>query len=165
MNDLNRILTEVGISKVRLSKYLGVSRQMLYNYLALKSLDEWPKEKKVKVLDLLGVSGENDIKNINVDGSYITLVEERINEGVKMSSGRGEVYSDLKGFSRKEQELLSDIIKLLKEKLAEDNTKNTYNAYTYLYHFIQSMGTTDELKYILGYMSKSLGFTDPMEFA
>ena len=26
------------------------------------------------------------------------------------------------------------------------------------------MGTTDELKYILCYMSKSLGFTDPMEF-
>ncbi len=165
MKDLNRVLTEVGISKVRLSKYLGVSRQMLYNYLALNSLDEWPKEKKVKVLDLLGVNGENDIKNITVDGSYITLVEERINEGVKMSAGRGEVYSDLKGFSRKEQELLSDIIKLLKEKLAEDNTKNTYNSYTYLYHFIQSMGTTDELKYILGYMSKSLGFTDPMEFA
>ena len=26
------------------------------------------------------------------------------------------------------------------------------------------METTDELKYILAYMSKSLGFTDPMEF-
>ena len=44
MKDLNKLLTELGISKVRLAKYLGVSRQMLYNYLALKSLEEWPKE-------------------------------------------------------------------------------------------------------------------------
>ena len=32
MKDLNRVLSEVGISKVKLAKYLGVSRQMLYNY-------------------------------------------------------------------------------------------------------------------------------------
>ena len=164
MKDLNRILNEVGISKVRLSKYLGVSRQMLYNYLALNSLDEWPKEKKLKVLDLLEINKEEDIKNIVVDSNYITLVEDKLNESVRVASGRGEVYSDLKGFSRKEQELLSDIINLLKEKLAEDKSKTTYNAYTYLYQFIQSMATTDELKYILAYMSKSLGFTDPMEF-
>ena len=113
MKELNRILTEVGISKVRLSKYLGVSRQMLYNYLALNSLDKWPKEKKVKILTLLGVTNENDIRNINVDGSYITSIEERINEGVKSSSSRGDIYSGLKGFNKKEQELLSDIINLL----------------------------------------------------
>ena len=35
MKELNVILTELGISKVRLAKYLGVSRQMLYNYLAI----------------------------------------------------------------------------------------------------------------------------------
>ena len=35
MKELNILLTELGISKVRLAKYLGVSRQMLYNYLAL----------------------------------------------------------------------------------------------------------------------------------
>ena len=35
MKQLNQLLTELGISKVRLAKYLGVSRQMLYNYLAL----------------------------------------------------------------------------------------------------------------------------------
>ena len=139
MEELNRLLNELGISKVRLSKYLGVSRQMLYNYLALETLDAWPKEKKVKVLDLLGASEEAEFKSIVVDSSYITSVEDRLNEGVKTTAGRGEVYTDLKGFSRKEQELLSNIINLLKEKLSEDKTKNTYNAYNYLYHFIQSM--------------------------
>ena len=43
MNDkLNNVLGELGISKVRLAKYLGVSRQMLYNYLSLETLKEWP---------------------------------------------------------------------------------------------------------------------------
>ena len=74
------------------------------------------------------------------------------------------MIADLKGFNKKEQELLSDIINLLKEKLATDKTKDTYNTYLYLHHFLQSMETTEELKYILAYMSKSLGFTDPMEF-
>lgn len=36
MKKLNDILNELGISKVRLAKYLGVSRQMLYNYLAME---------------------------------------------------------------------------------------------------------------------------------
>ena len=33
MNKLNDILHELGISKVKLAKFLGVSRQMIYNYL------------------------------------------------------------------------------------------------------------------------------------
>ena len=43
MKELNNLLSELGISKVRLAKYLGVSRQMLYNYLAMDSLSQWPK--------------------------------------------------------------------------------------------------------------------------
>ena len=34
MKNLKNLFTELGISKVRLAKYLGVSRQMLYNYFA-----------------------------------------------------------------------------------------------------------------------------------
>ena len=33
MDKLNDLLQELGISKVKLAKYLGVSRQMVYNYL------------------------------------------------------------------------------------------------------------------------------------
>ena len=35
MNRLNEILSEIGVSKVKLAKYLGVSRQMVYNYLEM----------------------------------------------------------------------------------------------------------------------------------
>ena len=48
MKAVNDLLKELGISKVKLSRYLGVSRQMVYNYLEMKSLNDWPKDKKVK---------------------------------------------------------------------------------------------------------------------
>ena len=163
MKELNVVLTELGISKVRLAKYLGVSRQMLYNYLAIDDISNWPKEKAAKIFSLLNIESVEDLNDIKITGEYIIEVEGRLNEGVKDSSSK-EIIADLKGFNKKEQELLSDIINLLKEKLSSDKSKDTYNTYVYLYQFIKSMETTDELKYILAYMSKSLGYTDPMEF-
>ena len=164
MKKLNDILNELGISKVRLAKYLGVSRQMLYNYLAMDSLKKWPKEKSTKLFGLLNIKSEEEMDRLIIDSNYIMEVENRLNDGVKDSSNR-EILADLKNFNKKEQELLSDIINLLKERLAEDKTKETFNAFTYLYHYLQSMETSKELEYILAYMSKSMGFTDPMEFA
>lgn len=164
MKELNVALTELGISKVRLAKYLGVSRQMLYNYLAIDDLNNWPKEKAAKILSLLNIESINELKNLKITGEYIIEVEGRLNDGVKDSSSK-EVLADLKGFNKKEQELLSDIINLLKERLSNDKSKEMYNAYVYLYNFLKSMDNNDELKYILAYMSKALGFTDPMEFS
>ena len=138
MSKVSNILSEIGVSKVRLAKYLGVSRQMLYNYLALDSLNSWPKEKTVKLLSLLNLKEIDDINSLEVTGEYIIEVEYRLNEGVKDTSNK-EILTDLKGFSKKEQEILADIISLLKEKLADDKTKNTYTTYCYLYHFLQSM--------------------------
>ena len=163
MNTLNQLLLDLGISKVRLAKYLGVSRQMLYNYLALPTLEEWPKEKAMKLLSLLNIEKESMIEDIKVNGDYVIEVENRLNEGVKDTSNK-EVITDLRGINKKDQELLSDIINLLKEKLQEDKGKKAYHTYLYLYHFLQSMETTDELRYILAYMSKSMGFTSPSEF-
>ena len=163
MKELNTVLTELGISKVRLAKYLGVSRQMLYNYLAIDDIANWPKEKAAKLLSLLNVEDIKELSKIKITGEYIIEVENRLNEGVKDSSSK-EIISDLKGFNKKEQELLSDIINLLKEKLSTDKSKDTYNTYVYLYNFLQSMETNEELKYILAFMSKSLGFADPLEF-
>ena len=133
MKDLNVILTELGISKVRLAKYLGVSRQMLYNYLAIDDINNWPKEKAAKILSLLGIESIQDLKNVKITGDYVIEVENRLNDGVKDLSSR-EIIADLKGFNKKEQELLSDIINLLKDSLSNDKTKNTYNTYLYLYH-------------------------------
>ena len=163
MNKLNTLLNDLGISKVRLAKYLGVSRQMVYNYLALENLNDWPKEKSTRLFSLLNIDSEKEIDKLKIDGNYIVEVEGRLNEGVKDTSEH-QVLNDLKGFNRKEQEILTDIINILKERLSEDTTKSTYNAFVYLYHFLQSMENTEELKYILAYMSKAMGFTEPNEF-
>ena len=163
MKELNNVLSELGISKVRLAKYLGVSRQMLYNYLALGDINKWPKEKAAKLFSLLNVDSIDNLVGKEITGEYIIEVENRLNEGVK-DSGDREYVSDLKGFNKKEQELISDIINLMKEKLSNDKTKVSYNTYVYLYNFLNSMETNEELRYVLAYFSKSLGFTDPLEF-
>ena len=49
MKKLNEILSEIGISKVKLAKYLNVSRQMVYNYLEMDDVNLWPLEKKMKL--------------------------------------------------------------------------------------------------------------------
>ena len=164
MDRVNEILSELGLSKVKLAKYLGVSRQMLYNYLGMNSINEWPKEKSTKFLGLLGVKDEKEIASIELDSDYILAVEAKLAEGVKSDQDKDEITT-LKGFNKKEQELLSDIFYLLKQKLTEDKSKETFYAYSYLYHYLQSMETNKELKYILAYMSKSMGFTDPNEYA
>ena len=163
MNKLNELLNDLGISKVRLAKYLGVSRQMLYNYLALENFNEWPKEKLTKLYSLLNVENEKQLQNLKIDGNYIIEVEGRLNEGVKDTKEQ-ELLNDLKGFNKKEQAILTDIINLLKERLADDNTDTTYNTFLYLYHLLQSIENTKEIKYIFAYMSKSMGFTEPNEF-
>ena len=71
MNRLNDILHELGISKVKLAKFLGVSRQMIYNYLEMDDINKWPKDKKVLLLNLLGIKAVEEIDNIKVDTDYI----------------------------------------------------------------------------------------------
>ena len=123
MKRLNEILQELGISKVRLAKYLGVSRQMVYNYLELKSLNEWPKEKKIALLKLLDIEdGEEDtLKDIDVTTEYLVEVEERLNKALKSTSNNE--YLDLKGLKKEEQQLVSDITYLIKDKLLEEENR------------------------------------------
>lgn len=166
MKRLNELLQELGISKVRLAKYLGVSRQMVYNYLELDDLNKWPKEKKLLLFKLLDIDdgGETTISNIKVTTDYLMNVENRLNQGVKNTSDL-DSYFDLKGLNKEDQTLIADITYLLKEKLL-DETKHDENHYAilYLYHMLQSIDNVPEIKYIFGYMSKTTGFTNPEEY-
>ena len=167
MNSLNELLQELGISKVRLAKYLNVSRQMVYNYLELEDINKWPKEKKILLLKLLDIEDgeESTIKEIKITTDYLMAVENRLNQGVKSSSDL-DSYFDMKGLNKEEQTLLADITYLLKEKLLDENKKDeNRTAINYLYHMMQSMDNVPEIKYILGYMSKTTGFISPDEYA
>ncbi len=165
MDKLNDLLQELGVSKVRLSKYLGVSRQMVYNYLVLDSLDKWPKEKKILLLQLLDLKeGTNEeLAAIKVDTEYLMNVEKRLNIGVKNGSEMENIL-DLKGLDKESRLLLNDIVFLLKEKL-EENKNNDFSAIKYLYNLLQSMDNVPEIKYILAYMAKTNGFINSEEFA
>ena len=164
MQELNNLFQSLGISKVRLAKYLGVSRQMVYNYLELDDINKWPKEKKLLLYKLLDISDADEIKDIDVSTDFIMNVESRLNQGVKSTSDV-ESYLDLKGLDKEAQKLLPDIMDLLKDRLKdEEKGKESLYAFTYLYHMLQSMDNVPEIKYVFGYFSKTMGFTNPEEY-
>lgn len=157
-------MQELGISKVRLAKYLGVSRQMVYNYLELDDINKWPKEKKILLLKLLDIEDGDEINNITVTTDYLMNVENRLNQSVK-SANQAESYLDLKDLSKDAQILMTNLVNLLREKLSDDKKKEeNYAAFSYLYHMLQSLDNVPEIKYIFGYMSKTTGFTKVNEF-
>ena len=166
MKELNRILQELGISKVKLAKYLGVSRQMVYNYLELDSLNKWPKEKRILIFKLLDVKDGSDktLEKIKVTPEYIIDVENKLNSNIKETNGY-DVGVELKNLTPKEAELYKTIIYLIKDKF-QDEYKHAENiaALTYICHILQSLDNVKEVKYFLAYISKSCGFTDPNEF-
>lgn len=166
MNRLNELLQELGISKVRLAKYLGVSRQMVYNYLELDDINKWPKEKKILLYRLLDINDENNqtIDSIKVTTDYLMSVENRLNTSVKGTTNISN-YFNLKNLNKDSQILITNILNLLRERLGDEKKKQeNYYAFLYLYHMLQSMDNVPEIKYIFGYMSKATGFTNPEEF-
>lgn len=165
MERLNTILHELGITKVKLAKFLGVSRQMIYNYLDLDDINKWPKDKRVMMFNLLGIKSASQLDDIKVDTDYILDVESRIDtlspvNKQNQSYLQNNIY---KGLSEEKSQLLSNIISIVKERL-EDNNLDGYYMIKYLYSFLQSLDNVDELKFILGYFSKMSGSTKPMEF-
>ena len=166
MKVLNELLQELGISKVRLAKYLGVSRQMVYNYLELDDINKWPKEKKILLLKLLNIEDgdESSFSSIKITTDYLMSVENRLNQSVKVASNN-DSYLDLKTISKENQTLLTNIANLIKEKLSDEKkSEEYYTIFTYLYHMLQSIDNVPEIKYIFGYMSKTTGFTKVNEY-
>lgn len=166
MNKLNEILQELGISKVKLAKYLGVSRQMIYNYLELNSLNDWPKEKKMLLLKLLNIDdgSEKSLEKIKITPDYIMQVESRLSQNLK-DAFEFDNISELKKLPKDEQQLFSDFTYLVKDKMTEDyHHKENIAVITYLYHILQSLDNVEEVKYFLAYISKITGFSDPNEF-
>jgi predicted transcriptional regulator len=165
INMLNEILKELGISKVRLAKYLGVSRQMVYNYLEIDNIDEWPKDKKMRLYMLLDIKNAEEIKSIKPNTEYILKVEKTLNNNDFSSLKSDSTTYDFRNLNKKQQQVLTDVIELMKELLSEDETGNTTTIFKYLYHYLQLISDVEELKYVLAYFAKANGFITPKEFA
>lgn len=166
MKKLDEILQELGIPKVKLAKYLGVSRQMIYNYLDLKSINDWPKDKKALLLKLLGLEDGSpaELNKIKITPDYITEVESKLNMSIK-NTFEFDNMAELRNLPKEEQQLFSDITYIIKDKITEDyNHEENIAAITYIYHILQSLDNVKEVKYFIAYISKLTGFSDPNEF-
>lgn len=157
VDKINLILKKTNISKVNLAKYLGVSRQMVYNYLDSDDLNKMPAEKCQLLFKLLEVKSCEEIVEKELTDEYLQSVSNKVFSYKKTPTKKDEII-ELSGLKKEEQEILSEIVFLLKEILNEDKTKESYITLKYLYHFIQSLSTTKEIKYILGYMAKNNGY-------
>ena len=163
MKKLNDILSEIGISKVKLAKYLGVSRQMVYNYLEMEDVNLWPLEKKMKLFNLLQVKSAEEINNIKITNDFIKHANSLINDNNSIIVEKGNISFD--GLNSNDQAILNDIVFLLKEYLQDDDSSTTSTICKYLYYFLQAIENTPEIKYMLGYVAKTTGFINPNEFA
>ena len=161
---INVILKEANISKVNLAKYLNVSRQMVYNYLDGDHLSKLSNDKCQLLFKLLNVKTEEELKNLELTSEYIQEVGNKIFNSKRNPVKKSEII-ELTGLRKEEQDLISDIVFQLKEFLNEDKTKSSQVLLTYIYQFLQAVGNNKEMKYILGYVSKSLGYTNPNVYA
>ena len=75
---INLILKKTNISKVNLAKYLGVSRQMVYNYLDSDDLNKMPAEKCQLLFNLLEVRSCEDIVNKELTDEYLQSVSNKV---------------------------------------------------------------------------------------
>lgn len=162
---INLILKKANISKVNLAKYLGVSRQMVYNYLDGDDLSKLPNDKCQLLFELLDVESTSEILDIDVNSEYLQKVGSKIFD-LKKTTTKKEETIELSGLKKEEINLISDITIMLKNILIEDKGREgeAFATVLYTHQFIQNLSTSKELKYLLGYFSKNFGYTDPNKF-
>ena len=101
MDALNKLLQDLGISKVKLAKYLGVSRQMVYNYLTFEDINNWPKEKKALLFQLLEIDSSSfkGFDKIKVTTEYMLRIEKKLNNTSQKEENMTNNF-DLSGITR-----------------------------------------------------------------
>ena len=162
---INLILKKANISKVNLSKYLGVSRQMVYNYFDSKDLSKLPNEKCQLLFDLLDVSSEKEILDIEITNDYLQKIGSKIFDNKKSTSKKEELI-DFGGLRKNEIEMITEISQMLKNILMEEKGREgeAFATVEYVHHFIENLSSTKELKYLLGFFSKNFGYTAPDKY-
>ena len=167
IDKINLILKKANISKVNLSKYLGVSRQMVYNYLDGKDLSKFPNEKCKLLFNILNVNTEEEIIKKELTNEYIQEVANKIFTDKKDNhSNKEKNLIDLSDLNKEEATIMNDIVIMLKNILLEGKGRSEENStlIEYVYNFIQNLNTNKELKYILAFFSKNFGYTAPNKY-
>ncbi len=162
---INLILKKANISKVNLAGYLGVSRQMVYNYLDGDDLSKLPNEKCQLLFELLNVNSVDEIIDMKIDNDYLQSVGSKIFD-VKKKTPKKDQVIELNGLKKEELNLINDIVLMLKNVLLEGKSREgeSFATVQYVHQFIQNIGTSRELKFLLGYFSKNFGYTEPNKY-
>ena len=105
---INTILKEANISKVNLAKYLGVSRQMVYNYLDGEDLSKLSNDKSQALFTLLDVKNEEELKKIWFENLFNTAVEKALIKQKK--SNYSFRNTDLESAKEQWDEVLNDAV-------------------------------------------------------
>lgn len=163
---INLILKKANISKVNLSKYLGVSRQMVYNYFDSSDLSKIPNEKCQLLFELLNVKSSDEILALDINKDYLQRVGGKIFNSSKEDDKKDKSIVDLTGLKKEEIDLVNDITLMVRNILVETKGREgeAFATVSYLHHFIENLNAIKELKYVLGYFSKNYGYTDPNKF-
>lgn len=164
---INLILKKANISKVNLAKYLGVSRQMVYNYFDGSDLSKLPNEKCQMLFELLNVKNTDEILALDITKDYLQCVGNKIVDSKREESKKEKNTVDFSGLKKEEIELINNISLMLRNLLIENKGREgeALTTVTYLHHYVENLSVIKELKYILGYFSKNYGYTDPNKFA
>ena len=96
---INLILKKTNISKVNLAKYLGVSRQMVYNYLDSNDLNKMPAEKCQLLFRLLEVNNCDEIVKKELTDEYLQSVSNKIFNYRRVPSKKDEII-ELSGLKK-----------------------------------------------------------------
>lgn len=97
---INLILKKANISKVNLAKYLGVSRQMVYNYFDGSDLSKLPNEKCQMLFELLNVKNTDEILALDITKDYLQCVGNKIVDSKREESKKEKNTVDFSGLKK-----------------------------------------------------------------
>lgn len=158
MTNMNHILKELKISKVKLANILGVSRQMVYNYLQMNDINEWPTDKVEKLLIGLDLKSIDDLKKLAKSKEKLQKVKEGLHAHDEIKS--------LNTTTGSSSQIINELVTSLKASLLDEKmlSKDVNVIYGYLNDFINNMYEFDEFKYALEYFAKMKGLVNPRHF-
>ena len=127
---------------------------------------------KIKQLEIWAVNVSNRYsytiqrikEKMQLPKEHIEILEKKLQEQENDTLKTDFSAYDFKDLNKKQQQLLGEILDILKEMLAEDNNNTSYTAIKYLYHFLQMYNDSKEIKYFLAFLAKTHGFIQPREF-
>ena len=153
MKKLNDLLQEAGVSKVKLAKYLGVSRQMVYNYLELNNIESWPSEKRILICKLLGINEEKPdeaLEKLKINAELMEDIEARL-DSVNRNTDSADIYFNMNNLSKEEHTLINDLIFLILNQTESTPPFIFKFLCSFSLRFIREILRKNILKYLLFY--------------